>query len=138
MLSRADLKRIATERLVDAEILLKADRYDGATYLCGYVVEIMLKLRICKTLRWDGFPETRREFDGLASFKTHNFDDLLHLSGVEEKIKRFHLSEWSTVKAWNPELRYSRVVSLNKKQAARRREEVSDMIRATKLLMSLL
>jgi len=74
----------------------------------------------------------------LASFKKHNFDDLLHLSGVEEKIKRFHLSEWLTVKVWNPGLRYSCVVSLNKKQAARRREEVSDMIRATKLLMSLL
>jgi len=44
MLSRADLKRIATERLADAEILLKAERYDGATYLRGYVVEMMLKL----------------------------------------------------------------------------------------------
>ncbi len=138
MLLRADLKRIATERLTDAEILLKAERYDGATYLCGYVVEIMLKLRICKTLRWDGFPETRREFEGLASFKTHDFDTLLHLSGVEDKIKQDYLTEWSIIKIWNPELRYSRVISLTKGQAVKRRGEVMDTIGATKTLMNVL
>lgn len=138
MLLRADLKRIAHERLIDAETLLQAGRFDGATYLCGYVIEMILKLRICKTLRWEGFPELRKEFEGLSSFKTHDFDNLLHLSGKEEKVKQLYLSEWSLVKTWNPELRYNRVMSLSKSQTSKRREEVADIISATKILMNVL
>ncbi|RCR70169.1 HEPN domain-containing protein [Larkinella punicea] len=51
MLLKADLKRIAQARLHDAKVLLDAGRYDGATYLCGYAIELGLKLRICKTLK---------------------------------------------------------------------------------------
>jgi hypothetical protein len=138
MLLKSDLKRIAQERLADAETLFMADRFDGATYLCGYVLEIMLKLRICKTLRWNGFPETRKEFEGLASFKTHDFDNLLHLSGFEEKIKQSYLSEWSKVKTWSPELRYSLILPMNKSQLIQRRSEVSSVISATKTLMQAL
>lgn len=138
MLLRSDLKRIANERLIDAEALYRADRFDGATYLCGYVIEIVLKLRICKTLKWEGFPERNREFEGLLSFKTHDFDNLLRLSGLERKIKQSYLSEWSTVKTWTPESRYNRVALLNKSQLARRRSGVQNIIKATKTLMKVL
>lgn len=50
-----ELSELCKERLKDAEILIKAQRYDGAYYLCGYVIELALKKRICKTLNWDGF-----------------------------------------------------------------------------------
>jgi hypothetical protein len=138
MLLKSDLKRIAKERLVDAETLFNVDRLDGATYLCGYVIEIVLKLRICKTLKWEGFPDSRREFEKYASFKTHDFDSLLHLSGVEDKVKQSYLSEWSIVKTWNPELRYNRVVSRNRTETIRKRSEVADIISATKTLMNAL
>ena len=138
MLLKTDLKRIAKERLADAESLFTAGRFDGAIYLCGYVMEIILKLRICKTLRWDGFPESRKEFEGLASFRTQDFDDLLHLSGVEAKVKQLYLSEWSMVRIWSPELRYNRIVSMNKSEALEKRREVADMISATKTLMTVL
>jgi hypothetical protein len=74
MLLKSDLKRIASARLADAEALFLANRLDGAAYLCGYVIEITLKLRICKTMQWLGFPESRKEFEGLLSFKTHDLD----------------------------------------------------------------
>ncbi len=138
MLLRAELKRIAKERLVDAETLFEAGRFDGATYLCGYVMEIVLKLRVCKTLKWEDFPEKRKDFEGLASFKTHDFDSLLHLSGVEDKVKQSYLSEWSTVKTWNPEIRYNRVVSMNRAEILRKRSEVTNVISATKTLMDVL
>jgi len=34
---------------------------DGATYLCGYAVEVALKFRICLTLNWPEFPSTGGE-----------------------------------------------------------------------------
>ena len=56
MIDRTELRKIASERLKDADALLAADRYDGAIYLGGYVVELALKSRICVVLNWKGFP----------------------------------------------------------------------------------
>ena len=104
-----ELLAIATARLEDVDVLLKQDRLDGAEYLCGYAVELALKARICRTLNWAGFPETKSEFQDFASFKTHKLVVLLSLSGQEERIKRDHLSEWSVVEKWDAEARYRRV-----------------------------
>ena len=138
MLLRSDLKRIADARLADADALFVAGRFDGAAYLCGYVIEMILKLRICRTLKWDGFPERRSEFEGLSSFKTHDLDNLLHLSGIETKIKQSYFSEWSTVKTWNPESRYSRVTVLTKSEVLQKKSQVWAIINATKTLLSAL
>lgn len=102
MISRNELRKIARERLKDAKALLRAGRYDGAIYLGGYVVEIALKERICKTLRWSGFPQTRGEFQNFSSFRTHDLDVLLSLSGVETLIKTKYLAEWSAVAHLGP------------------------------------
>jgi len=115
MLSRDELLKIKKARLRDAEVLYRNRRYDGAIYLCGYAVEIALKARICKTLEWNsGFPETKKEFEGCNSFKTHDLEALLHLSGIETKIKSNYLADWSTVATWNPESRYKAIGSANK------------------------
>ncbi len=119
MISKADLLKIARGRLKDAEVLLAAGRYDGAIYLGGYVVEIALKHRICKTLKWSGFPQTNREFQGYQSFKTHDLDILLSLSGVEVKIRTNYFAEWSTVIIWDPEIRYNLIGSTSKAAAER-------------------
>lgn len=99
---------------------------------------MVLKLRICRTLKRDGFPERRSEFEGLSSFKTHDFDTLLHLSGLEIKIKERFLLEWSTVRSWNPESRYNRVVSMNRIETLNRKREVLSIINATRILMNVL
>ena len=106
MITAANLRMMARARLTDARALLKTKRYDGAIYIGGYVVEIALKARICRTLRWPGFPESRTEFQSLASFKTHDLDTLLRLSGREPRIKANHLAEWSAIATWDPEVRY--------------------------------
>jgi HEPN domain-containing protein len=106
VISGKSLRLIAKERLRDSLALLATRRYVGAVYLSGYVVELALKARICKTLGWEEFPESRREFESLASFKTHDLDVLLRLSGREKIVKERYLFEWSAVRNWEPELRY--------------------------------
>jgi hypothetical protein len=61
MIPTKDLKSIARARFRDAQVLLRARRFEGAFYLCGYAVELALKARICRTLKWAGFPDSRKE-----------------------------------------------------------------------------
>ena len=122
MIPTAALRTIARARLRDANVLLRGGRGDAAVYLCGYVVEIALKARICRALNWDGFPETATEFSGLGSLKTHNLALLLRLAGAEERIKRRFGSEWASVLDWDPEKRYQIVGGIS---AARARTVVA-------------
>lgn len=132
MISIAELQKIAKERLKDSETLFKSKRFEGANYLCGYVIEIALKARICKTLNWkEGFPSSGKEFNDYKSFKTHNLDVLLRLSGVEEKIKTEFLSEWSSLADWNPESRYEPI-------GTAKSQDVEIMINSAKKFLEIL
>ena len=102
MISVGDLRKIARARLEDATVLRTSKRYDGAVYLCGYAVEIGLKARICRTLKWTEYPSTVSEFQRYQSFRTHDLHVLLHLSGREAKIKGKYLAEWSTIASLGP------------------------------------
>ncbi len=117
VIEKEDLGKLADARLKDSIILCSNKRYDGAVYICGYVIELGLKLRICKTLNWDGFPSTNKEFNDFRSFKTHNLDVLLALSGVEEMIKTEYFPEWSSIAAWDPEARYNPIGTIGKSDA---------------------
>jgi hypothetical protein len=79
-------------------------------------------------LRWHGFPEIRKEFDGLQSFKTHDLDVLLRLCGREGQIKANFFAELSEVSQWNPEARYQRVGTVSRSVA-------EQMIDAAKILL---
>ncbi len=131
MIPTADLKSVARARLDDAKVLLKGHRPDGAVYLCGYAVEMALKARLCRTLKWSGFPETGAEFQGLQSIKTHNLEILLRLSGVEGRIKTRLMREWSLVLGWDPEKRYRTLGQSTEQQA-------KDMIAAVTKLVRVL
>ena len=131
MIARNDLRKIARAKLGDAEILYKNRRYDSAIYLCGYAVEAILKARICRTLKWSGFPETRGEFQSYQSFRTHDLNVLLSLSGVQEKILTEYPMEWRRVSEWSSEMRYLPIGTTPQ-------SHVLDMIEATKVLVKVL
>lgn len=131
MIPTKDLRAIARARLRDAHVLLRAKRFDGAFYLCGYAVELTLKARICRTLKWPGFPETGQDFKGLQSVKTHDLEILLRFSGVEPRVKAKYLAEWSVVLNWNPEKRYQAIGQSTVQQA-------SDMVTSVKRLLEVL
>lgn len=118
MISVAELEGIAAARLSDAETLRTAGRFDGATYLCGYAVEIALKARICRALDWAAFPSTAHEFQAYRSFQTHDLVVLLRLSGQESRIQEQHFELWSQVASWRPEFRYNAVGSTRAATAA--------------------
>jgi hypothetical protein len=131
MIDRGELRRVARERLKDAAALLSANRYDGAVYLAGYVIELALKARICRTLKWKGFPETRSEFQDYQSFRVHDLDVLLRLSGLEPRVKAKYVAEWSVAAEWNPEARYKATGSTTKADARL-------FVEATKTLLGVL
>ena len=108
MLTLPELRSISAARLEDAQALFDAGRYDAASYLCGYALELALKARICETLHWLDFPETGKDFESYRSFKTHNLNVLLHLSGVENEIFAEFERDWQTLKTWNSERWYDR------------------------------
>ncbi|MBF0370638.1 MAG: hypothetical protein HQL52_14395 [Magnetococcales bacterium] len=122
---------MARARLEDSVVLLKAERFEGAVYLCGYALEMALKARICKTLSWQGFPSTPSEFNKYRSFKVHDLDVLLHLSGVEQMIKGKYNKQWSEVASWTPESRYAPSGNVSGEDAQR-------MIRSTRNLLEVL
>ena len=92
--------------LGDARVLLKNNRFDGAAYLCGYAIELALKLRVCQVRNWEGQPEDEREDPSYGILKTHNLDALLQLTNAQREIKSRHFREWSVIRQWHPELRY--------------------------------
>ena len=53
--------------------------WEGAAYMLGYVLECALKAVVCKTLNLSDYPSDRKKD---SHFMTHNFDQLLVLSGM--------------------------------------------------------
>lgn len=109
MIRHEDLKDIAVTRLKEARVLYQKAMYDGAGYLCGYVVETALKARICKNLRIKEYPDEGKD---KSIFSSHDFDRLLLLSGLQSKINLGHkknkvlFANWSLLTSWRPERRY--------------------------------
>lgn len=108
MPSRNEFKALATLRLQEAEALFTAGFFDGCVYLCGYVVELALKARICAHLGIEEYPGRERL---RSAFMTHNLEDLLLLSGLFPVMipslgKTFR--NWSALVEldWTPEIRY--------------------------------
>jgi HEPN domain-containing protein len=130
MISRTTLQKLARARADDAAVLIKGGRYDGAVYLYGYVVELRLKARICRTLNWPGFPETHKEFESYKSLKTHDLDVLLALSGREAAVKAKNMTEWSIVAAWDPEIRYRPAGAVTPADAVAMGQAVAVLVKA--------
>ena len=131
MIVTKELRAVARARLLDAQALLKHRRFDGAFYLCGYAVEIALKARICRTLKWPGFPESAKEFEKFKSLRTHDLEVLLQFSGVEDRVRKRFLPEWSVVLKWDPEKRYQAIGLSQPQQAA-------DMVTCVERLLKIL
>jgi HEPN domain-containing protein len=104
------LKQIAEIRLKEAKALHKAGLYDGAAYICGYVVETALKAKICKNLKIDDYPDDGKE---KQIFSSHDFDRLSLLAGLQSQLtlankrKKDLVSSWSLLTSWKPERRYT-------------------------------
>jgi hypothetical protein len=87
---------------------LKAERFEGAYYLCGYAVECALKACIAKQTRRYDFPDK----DTVRDSYTHNLVKLVRLGNLESELnKRINLdmafeANWGVVKDWSEDCRY--------------------------------
>lgn len=104
-LTPAKLRRMANGKLADARALFSQRRFSGAHYNCGYAVEFALKATICQNLKWKSYQTGK----GFETFKTHNLEILLQLTGRNGRVKARgsqNLAAWSAIGKWNPEDRY--------------------------------
>ncbi len=125
MPTRRELKELTRLRLQEAETLFHAKLYDGAVYLCGYAVEFALKARICKVLDTFEYPASGKL---RAVYAVHDFDQLLLLSGLKNKLNAAHsdvYTNWSCATPWTPELRYEPKGSMSQIKAL----EILDAVR---------
>ena len=107
-LSRDDFKQLANIRLKESKLLLDNGNYDGAYYLCGYVVECGLKACIAKQTKKYDFPD----LEMVKNSYCHKLSQLLGLAELahpakdERKRNEDLESNWSIVINWNEESRY--------------------------------
>lgn len=121
MPTREELKELARLRLREAEALFAADLFEGSVYLCGYVVELALKARICATLNIVDYPDKRQHF------KTHDFDELKLLAAMDQEITAANpvlLQNWSVATEWRPEWRYQPVGTYDRQAAEKALEAI--------------
>lgn len=110
LLNRRRLKELAQTRLNDAKLLMKGRRYDGAYYVCGYVIECALKACIAKQTKRSDFPD-KNTVD--ASY-THSLTKLVGIAGLQQQLdaeaaadKAFE-QNWGIAKDWSENSRYQK------------------------------
>ena len=110
MHTRKTFQKLAQTRLKEVKLLKTNKHYDSAAYLAGYVIELALKARICKILK-SNYPNKSGNIQ--KAYFTHNFDELLYLSALEnefdkDKIDKTDLNaNWSLVTGWSESWRYN-------------------------------
>src|SRR5206468_3115807 len=108
--NRAELQRLAKERISDAKVLLAARHRSGAYYLAGYAVECALKARIAKLMKPEEFPDKTLA----EKCWTHILPQLLGLTGLKDDLATAMQADpdlaenWKTVTEWNESSRYAR------------------------------
>lgn len=116
-----EIRDLAYQRLKEAEILYKNGMCDGAFYLAGYSVELMLKAKICDRLGIPNiFDETNADPNSIKGIseirkplKTHNLFTLLIFSGLKVKFDNDKATNKDLAKAnsllfnaWDENARY--------------------------------
>ena len=116
-MNRGQFQELALIRQKESDALLKAGYWDGAYYLCGYVVECALKACISKKTKEHDFPPPRSTIE---KYYTHNLKLLMESAGLDVLLKRDMKNDpeleinWNAVVAWNESSRYEKY---NDKQA---------------------
>lgn len=128
MRTEAEIIALSNEKLKIAEFLCQHGFFDDAYYLGGYVFELCLKAKICKTLAIPDFfdfdnsrsrklpinKSKRADKDNLYKpFKVHDYEQLLILSGLYGEFSNkiatdlVFEADWSVISKWDENLRYS-------------------------------
>jgi HEPN domain-containing protein len=106
--ARADLQKLADEKLDDAKRLLSAGSWSNAYYLAGYAVELAIKACIAKSFRADTIPDLELVKD---TYK-HKFPGLIGTANLraelqmQEQADQTFATNWGVANEWSPDDRY--------------------------------
>lgn len=99
----SSFREASEERWKDANCLHEAGRFDGAIYLCGYVLECFLKFALCERKG-----QAALEIEE-AKRLGHNLFKLLHATRLSVQLSA-NEDLWVAFqrmnKEWSPEIRY--------------------------------
>lgn len=129
MKSSEEIKQLAYERLSEAEILCNNEKYDGAFYLAGYSIELMLKAKVCEHFDIDNLFDETCQIYGIGevrkALKTHDITVLLIFSGLFNKLENAKSTDKVLMQTyarlfatsgrclWNEQVRYQILGSQN-------------------------
>ena len=109
-MNRANLQRLAEERVLDAEILLGGGQWSGAYYLAGYAVECGLKSCVLALIERTGEFFIDKKLQG--NCWTHDIEKLVKFAGLisDRDLDIATNPErdvpWQLVKRWDETSRY--------------------------------
>jgi HEPN domain-containing protein len=107
-ITKAELQKLADERLAEAEALFAAGRHSGAYYLAGYAAELALKAIIASTFKADQIPDKKR----VDAIFTHELDKLANQAGLRGALEarsqasRAFEGNWTIASGWSEAARY--------------------------------
>jgi hypothetical protein len=112
--NRADLQKMAEDRLKDAKVLLDGGRWEFAYYAAGYAVECGLKSCILSRMIHTAWV-FEEKWDAKVCLE-HRFSKLVYLAGMTEQLGE-HLKasnaaggeftgNWATAERWTVTSRY--------------------------------
>jgi hypothetical protein len=116
-----EIESLAWDRLDEARILYDNNKFDGAFYLIGYAVELILKVRICELFDipnlFDESNQSSSTLQGIGelrrSVKIHNLPTLLAYSGLKKKFDAkvqndpdFKIVQLHLFQKWSEQSRY--------------------------------
>lgn len=113
-MDKAELQRLAEDRILDAQALLAAGRWSAAYYLAGYAVECALKACVLGYVMQTGAEVIFQDRRYTEKCWTHDIEELVKLSDLKKDwdtdcTENQILEEnWATVKDWTEKSRYER------------------------------
>ena len=112
-MTRADLQKLAQDRVDDATVLICAGRWSAAYHLIGYALECGLKSCVLAHVQNTGMIFRDRNYlKNLADCWTHDLDKLVQLAGLTADLGKTVAvnanlqSNWLVAKDWKETSRY--------------------------------
>jgi HEPN domain-containing protein len=112
-MNRTDLHHLAELRLKESKVLLDANCFEGSYYLAGYAVECAIKACFARKTEPHDFPDKR----AVEKIWKHDLRELISAAGLAEewdkelKSNRTFNGNWTVVKEWSEEKRYTGRIS---------------------------
>ncbi len=114
------MRRLAEDRVLDAEALLREGRWSGAYYLAGYAVECGLKACVLAFVEQTGVIFEDKRF--LDKCWTHDLESLSKAANLEATLglaisANANLAvNWLTVKRWSELARYQQFTEVQSRE----------------------